>query len=421
MQADIIIKNIKECVTLNNHLKNDVKEFMNDPKIIPNAGIAVKNGKILEIDKTKTIEEKYTSALEYSGDNLVALPGFVDPHTHIVFAKEREKEFEMRIQGKSYKEISLADGGIRSSVRHLRNTGKKELYSESLKRIDNMLRLGTTTIEAKSGYGLSTESEVKMLEVIQELNQKHPVDIEATFLGAHEYPDEYRDNKEKYIEILIEEMLPKIAENNLAKYCDVFTEDHVFNIEESKRILKKAIELGFKIRMHADELEPLGGAELAAELNANSADHLIAVSQKGIEALSESETIPIFLPATCFSLGLDKYAPAQKFLEKNKGFALATDCNPGSSFTESMPFVISLACLKMKLSVSEALYAACYFSAKSLELENKIGRLASGFNADITLWDMNSYRSLPYHVASLSPKFVFKNGKAVVENYCLTY
>jgi len=270
----------------------------------------------------------------------VVMPGFVDPHTHPVFYHTRENEFEMRIMGKSYVEISQTGGGIRSSIAAVRQASFDELYSLAKKRIVKMIGQGTTTLEAKSGYGLSTESEIKMLEVIHDLKKDLPIDIVPTFMGAHEFPLEYKDNREEYIRILKEEMMPLVAERNLAEYCDIFTEDHVYNIEQSRDILLRAKELGFKIRMHADEIKPIGGAELAAEIGAVTAEHLGAASDRGIIAMLDNGVIAVLLPGTIFSLGMKNYARARDMIEAGLPVAIATDFNPGSCFCESMDVYI---------------------------------------------------------------------------------
>jgi len=344
------------------------------------------------------------------------MPGFVDPHTHPIFVKTRENEFEIRILGKSYQEISQSGGGIRSSINDVRKASKAELVELGLKRITKMLEMGTTTIEAKSGYGLSVESEIKMLEAIQKIDKISEMDIIPTFLGAHEFPEEYKNNQEEYIRILIDEMLPEVKKRNLAEYCDIFCEKHVFNVEQSRRILSEAKKLGFKIRMHADELEPIGGAELAAEIGAVTADHLVAVLDNGIQKLKEADVIPILLPATTFSLGLKRYAPARKMTDSGLPIALATDFNPGSCHCDSMQTVISLACIEMGLLPSEAITASTINAAYSLELGDKIGSIEVGKQADILIMDMPSYKYLPYHLGSNCVEMLIKKGRVVFNN-----
>lgn len=340
-------------------------------------------------------------------------PGFVDPHTHPVFNETRELEYEMRVMGKSYMEIAEAGGGIRSSVRSLRSASPVELKMKVKKRLDRFLQYGTTTIEAKSGYGLSKESELNSLRLLKEIAQDHPLDIKTTFLGAHEYPDEYRDNHEKYIDILINEMIPQVVREGLADYCDVFCEEGVFSVDESRRILEVAKFLGLGLRLHAEEFKPIGGAQLAAKLGALSADHLVAINDDGILALKEENVVPVLLPATTFFLGSDKYAPGRKMWDVGLQVAVATDFNPGSSMTQSMPFVITLACLKLKLTPLEALQASTINAAKSLRIEEIVGSLESGKQADFIIWKFNRYQGIPYFLAFQSVQQVWKKGVKV--------
>jgi len=344
---------------------------------------------------------------------MLVTPGFVDPHTHPVFAATREMEFELRSMGKTYLDIAAAGGGIRSSVRNFHNADPAVIKDLVRRRLDEALKFGVTTIEAKSGYGLTTESEIKMLKAIQMINEISDMEIIPTFLGAHEYPEEYKNDHEKYIDILINEMMPQVKEQNLAEYCDIFCEEHVFTVSESRRILNAAKELGFKIRFHADELEPIGGAELAAEVNAISADHLVAISDEGIQRLKEADVIPILLPATTFSLGLKKYAPARKMIEAGLPVALSTDFNPGSCNCDSQQFVTSLACLQMKMIPSEAINAITINAAFALERGNVIGSLEVGKQADIIILDMPTYQYLPYHLGSNTVETVIKKGKII--------
>lgn len=414
-KVDLIIKNAKQLLTLKSDGPKTGSEMQN-LGIIQNGAVAILGEKIAGVGTTKEITESFISEDVIDVDGKIVMPGFVDAHTHPVFVNTRENEFEMRIQGKSYQEISQSGGGIRASINDVRNATKEKLVALGLKQVDKMLEMGTTTIEAKSGYGLSTASEIKMLEAIREVDKISEMDIIPTFLGAHEFPDEYKDNPEEYIRILINEMLPEVKKRNLAEYCDIFCEKHVFNIEQSRRILSEAKKLGFKIRMHADELEPIGGAELAAEIGAVTADHLVAVSDNGIQKMKEADVIPILLPATTFSLGLKKYAPARKMIDYGLPVALATDFNPGSCHCDSMQTVISLACIEMGLLPSEAITASTINAAYSLELGNTIGSIEVGKQADILIMDMPSYKYLPYHLGSSCTETVIKKGKIVFQN-----
>jgi len=386
--VDIIIKNASQLVTAASDIPKTGVELQN-LGIIEDGALGIFSGIISCIGKTNEILESYTAKTIIDASHKVVMPGFVDPHTHPIFVKTRENEFEMRLQGKSYKEISQTGGGIRASIKDVREASLEKLIELGLKRINKMLEMGTTTIEAKSGYGLTTESELKMLKAIQMINEISDMDIIPTFLGAHEYPEEYKDDHEKYIDILINEMLPEVKAQNLAGYCDIFCEEHVFTVSESRRILNAAKELGFKIRFHADELEPIGGAELAAEIGAMSADHLVAISDEGIRKLKEASVIPILLPATTFSLGLTKYAPARKMIDAGLPVALATDFNPGSCNCDSQQLVASLACLQMKMLPAEAVNAITINAAHSLERGKLVGSLEVGKQADVNTGHAN--------------------------------
>ncbi len=414
MQADLLIINAKELLTLKGSRSPRKGDEMNDLAIVNQGAIAIKDGLIAAVGTTEEILRDWEGDV-FDAQNQIVMPGFVDPHTHPVFVNTRENEFEMRIQGKSYVEISLSGGGIRSSIAAVREASEDELYELSLKRIKRMISCGTTTLEAKSGYGLSTESELKMLRVIKRLQQELPIEIVATFMGAHEFPVEYKDNHAEYIRILKEEMMPKVAEENLATYCDIFTEDHVYSIEESRDVLTHAKKLGFHIRMHADEIEPIGGAELAAEMGAVSADHLGAASDEGIRAMRDAGVIAVVLPGTIFSLGMKSYARARKMIEEGLPVALATDYNPGSCNCDSIPMIITIATLQMKMSVAEAITAATINAAHSLEMGDVTGSIEVGKQADVLVMDMPSYRYLPYHFGSSDVMKVFKKGKLIYD------
>ena len=413
MQADLIISHAFQLLTLKGSDQARSGSAMAELGIIEDGAIAVRDGFIIGVDKTEILNEKFTCKHEIDASGMVVMPGFVDPHTHPVFVNSREDEFEMRIKGKSYVEISRSGGGIRSSVDSVRKASEQELFDLAEKRIWKIIGQGTTTLEAKSGYGLSTESELKMLRVIKRLNDKLPIDIVSTFMGAHEFPEEFKLDKRKYIRILKEEMIPAVAHKKLAEYCDIFTEKHVFNIDQSREILVIAKEHGFRIRMHADEIEPIGGAELAAELGAVSADHLGAASDQGIEAMRKGGVIAILLPGTIFSLGMSSYARARKMIDSGLSVALATDYNPGSCNCDSMQFIITLATLQMKMSVAEAITASTFNAACTLERQHEIGSLEVGKMADILIMDMPSYRYLPYHFGSNNVAKVLKRGEII--------
>jgi len=405
MKSAKIVRNIGELVTYDSD-----SESM---KVYHNVEMVFADGAIREIGK-----DLYSPELEVVNANgALVTPGFVDAHTHPVFNETREMEYEMRIMGKSYMEIAAAGGGIRSSVRSLQSADYMELKEKVRQRLDSFLRFGTTTIEAKSGYGLSTESELMSLRLLKELDDEHPVDVKRTFLGAHEYPDEYRENHDAYIDLIIEEMLPKVVREGLAKFCDVFCEEGVFSVRESRRVLEAAKFLGLGVRMHAEEFKPIGGVQLAAKLGAISADHLTAISDEGIDALIEGNVIPILLPATTFFLGSDHYAPGRKMWDRGLPVAIATDFNPGSSMTQSMPLVITIACLKLKLSPLEALQAATYNAARSLAMESAAGSLEPDKQADFVIWKFDRYQGIPYYLGFQSVKSVWKKGLEAWKNF----
>jgi len=416
-KATLIITNIGQLITMQGpvpRLRDDMKNI----GLVENGAVAVAGEEILAAGKAEDVERDVElaegcQAIDAKGS--VVTPGLIDPHTHPVFSKTRQKEFEMRILGKSYQEIAAAGGGIRSSVRDLRETSVADLTKRTAKTLDNLLRQGVTTIEAKSGYGLSTEAEIKSLEIIRNLNETQPLDLIPTFLGAHEVPDEYRDKRSEYIDLLINEMMPKVREQNLAEFCDIFTEDEVFNIEESRRIMSAAKEQGFKLKFHAEELGPTGGANLAAELGAISADHLVHITDHGINAMAESGTAAVLLPGTCFSLNGTQYAPARKMIEAGVIVALSTDCNPGSSYTESLSMMITLAALKYGMTAAESLSAVTVNAACAVDRGGKIGQLLPGLPADVVVWDMEDYRELPYHYGVNLVKKVIKRGKMVLK------
>ena len=377
--------------------------------------IVIESAKIKAIDREESLLKQFPDAERIDGEQCWALPGFVDPHTHPVFAKTREEEFEMRIQGRSYEEIAAAGGGIRNSVRALRKTSFDELVELTYWRVREFLDYGTTTIEAKSGYGLSLEDELKSLRVLKHVASLLPITIVPTFLGAHEVPDEYRSRREAYLDLIIKEMIPRVAEEKLAVFCDVFTEKDVFSVQESEKILIAAKDYGLIPKLHADELSYLGGAELAARVRAISADHLVQISDEGIQAMKEAEVIPVLLPGTTFFLGKPHYAPARKMIDAGLPIALATDYNPGSSFTQNMSLITSIACIQMKVQPAEALWAATLGAARAIARENELGSLEPGKKADLTLHQVPNYQYLPYHYGMNHVRKVIKEGRVVVQ------
>jgi len=417
IKSTLLIRNAKQLLTLSSHSKGPrIEEQMEDLGIIEDGAVAIRDDRIVAVGKTAEVLsnidiDKNTKIID--AESRVVSPGFVDPHTHPVFASTREEEFELRIRGKSYQEISEAGGGIRSSVRQLRECSKEELIKLALPRLGRFLSHGTTTIEAKSGYGLSLKDEIKSLEVIKELNEIHPVDLIPTFLGAHQIPDEYQNKRDEYIDLLATDVIPEVAERKLALFCDVFCEKGVFDLEESQRILETAEKYGLKARLHADQLTAFGGAELAAKVKAVSADHLENISDQGIEKMREAGVIAILLPGATFSLGLREYAPARKMIDSGLAVALATDFNPGSSMTQSMPIILSLSCVMMKMTPAETITASTINSACSVDKGDVIGSLEPGKKADLIIWEMQNYQAIPYHFGVNLVHQVIKNGEVV--------
>ena len=411
------MENIGQLITMRGPVPRRGRDLA-DIGLIEKGFVAVSADKIAAVGSMKEISGQIDPAENcqvISCENRVVTPGLIDPHTHPVFVGTREAEFEMRLAGKSYMEIARAGGGIRSTVRRLRETDEKTLFREARKTVDTLMSFGITSIEAKSGYGLSTEAEIKMLEVIRQLNEQGPMDLYPTFMGAHEIPDEFRQDRRGYIDLILKEMIPAIAENSLALFCDVFCEEGVFTAEESREILMAAKKAGMRPKLHADELKGTGGAELAVEVGAISADHLGCISNRGIRRMAVSDTVAVLLPGTTFALGLEAYAPARKMVDEGVIVALSTDCNPGSSMTESLPMIISLAALKLKMTAAESLSAVTVNAACAIGRGNDLGRLDTGLPADITIWEMNDYRELPYHYGVNLVDKVIKNGKMVVE------
>ena len=340
-------------------------------------------------------------------------PGFVDPHTHPVFLDGREDEFAMRSQGATYEQITAAGGGIVNSIEGVRKASEAELISRVETRMDRCLKLGTTTVECKSGYGLNKESELKSLKVIDEVNRSHDIDLIATFMGAHAFPPEFKDKHTDYVDMICDDMIPEVEKQGIAIFNDVFCENGYFTLEQTRRILNTGSKHGLVPRIHADEFEDSGAAELAGETNSISADHLMVVSEKGIQTMTENNVIATLLPGTTFFLGKSTYAPYEKFKKAGVDVALATDYNPGSCHIQSMPFILSLACIYMKMPVLDAIKAGTYTAAKSLLLEDEIGSIEPGKKADILVWNIQRAVQIPYLVSDHPIHSVLKNGHSV--------
>lgn len=410
-EIDLIIKNAEELLTLSLSSREE-----SGLGIIRNGAVAIKEGRIFWIGKTEELSEKLflnRKGREIDATGKVVVPGLIDSHTHLIFAGSRENEFEQRIQGLSYLEIAERGGGILSTVEATRKASFDELLLLGKKRLDRMLSKGITTLEAKSGYGLSLQDELKILKVMKALQENHPIEIVPTFLGAHTVPREFRDARTRYIDLLTKEMIPKVAQERLAKFCDVFCEEKAFTVEESKKILETGKQYGLKPKIHADQLSPGGGAELAAEVNAFSADHLEYVSQEGIKKMAEKGVTAVLLPGASFFLSMKKYPPARDMIEQGVPVSLATDLNPGSSMTESLPLMMTMGCTMFKMTPKEVIQATTVHAAKSIGREKEIGSLEVGKQADILLLDIPNYRYLPYHFGVDHVEKVIKKGKVV--------
>jgi len=376
---------------------------MNDLGIIDKGVVSVKDGKISYVGK-----ESRDAEYMIDTEERIVMPGFVDPHTHLVFAGAREDEFELRLKGKSYQEIAKRGGGINSTVKATRKASKDELISLAKKRLDYALEWGTTTMEVKSGYGLNLEDEIKMLEVMNELDEIHSISIVPTFLGAHAFPGE--QSREEYIDTLLNEAIPKAK--NLAKFCDVFCEDGFFTAVESKQILERGKQFGMKPKIHADELNSSGGSEVAGGVGAISADHLVHPSDRGLNMTKEAGTIAVLLPGTTFFLD-SEVAPARKIMDYGIPIAVGSDFNPGSCTILAMPIIIGLACLVLGLTPAEALVSATINAAYAIGLGERIGSLEVGKDADIIVLDVKAYQEIPYWFGHNPVSVVIKKGKIV--------
>lgn len=411
-KVDLLIKNANELVTP----RSVSKQYgPRDLTVLSNGAVSVDEGRIIAVDKTSTIEQHFKSETVIDASRKLVTPGFVDAHTHVVFAGTREEEFKSRLQGLGYMEILAKGGGILKTVRETRKASKRQLIETARKTLDLMLKHGTTTVEIKSGYGLTTEDEIKCLEAAQELDREHSIDVVTTFLGAHAVPPEYKNETNGYVSLITEEMIPKIAEERLAEFCDVFCENGAFNIEQSRRILKTGKEFGLRPKIHADELSSLGGAELAASVKATSADHLLFASNKGLKAMIKEGVIPVLLPLASFSLMTGKYADAREIIRMGGITALGTDFNP-SCWSESMQIAIAFACRELRLTQTEAIAAATIGAARAIGRSRDVGSLEKGKRADIVIFNIPNHKFLGYKFGVNLVHKVLKNGKVVIDS-----
>lgn len=414
--ADILVHSAQIC-TIPDPGEPKHGEVLGNLGRIDDGAIAIQAGKIVALGKTADLRPQVAAAEQIDAAGKVVTPGFVDPHTHMPWIGDRANEFEMRVVGAGYMDIMAAGGGIMSTVRTVRKATVDELVAANLPRLDRMIAHGTTTVEMKTGYGLTTADELKQLDAIDQLDKTHPIDIVATFLGAHAVPAEYWGRTDAYVELVVEEMLPAVADWSQAHhrplFCDVFCETNVFDLNQSRRILSRAKELGFALKIHADEFERLGGAQLACELGAISVDNLVTTSREDISALGKSRTIAVSLPGTSFGLGHRDYTPAKEILAAGGALALATDFNPGACWCESMQFIIALATRYLQLTPAQALSAATLNAAYAIGRGDKAGSLAVGRPADLIVLDIPNYRHLGYRFGTNLVETVIKGGKIV--------
>lgn len=429
MHADLLIHNAAQLLTCASSTGPKRGPALAELGLIEDGALAIAGGEIVAVGATADLlaqldDPDSTLLLDASGK--VVLPGFVDPHTHLLWAGDRANEFERRIAGATYMQIMQAGGGIMSTVRATRAATLDELIAQTLPRLDAMMAHGTTTAEVKTGYGLDLDSELKMLDAIRLLDEEHPMDLVPTFLGAHAVPAEYQGRTDAYVDLVVNEMLPAVADLVYtvetesgsyqirgADFCDVFCEAGVFDIAQSRRILEAARALGLGLKLHADEFAPIGGATLAAELGATSADHLVSTTDEQLAALAASHTIAVSLPGTPFGLGHHDYTRARCLVDMNGALALASDLNPGTSWCESMQFIIALACRYLKLTPAEAINAATINAAYALNLGAHLGSLEAGKQADVLILDIPDYRHLGYRYGTNLVETVIKRGEVI--------
>lgn len=414
--GNLIIKDAAELVTCSGNQAKSGKD-MSDLQLIQGGTLVIKEGIITHVGSADEVmcqvEEEEYEIINAAGKSV--LPGFVDSHTHFVFGGYRAEEFSWRLQGVDYMEIMNRGGGIISTVKATRKASQGSLVQSGYDRLTSMMTYGVTTVEGKSGYGLDLETEIKQLEAMKLIQENHPMDVVTTYMGAHAVAPEYKGRPDEMIDDIIQQVLPIIKKRDLAEFCDVFTEENVFTVDQSRRLLNAAAEMGFKLKMHADEIVPLGGAELAAEVGAVSADHLLQASDKGVKAMAEEGVVATLLPGTAFSLR-EKYARARHMIDAGCAVALASDFNPGSCHTESIPLIIALATLYMGMTPEETIMALTINGAAALDRTDTIGSLDVGKKGDVVILKEPSYHFLAYHIGVNTVERVIKNGKIVIDN-----
>ena len=419
MTKPLFVRRAAQLVTLRGTSESPVSgKRMSDLGIIEDGSVWVEDGTIRYVgrdsDVLVQVGERLSEACQIDARGKVVTPGLVDPHTHVVFAGSRENEFEMRLSGATYMEIMNAGGGIHSTTQATRNASEEQLYQETLPRLDRFLQHGVTTVEAKSGYGLSLEHELKQLRVAKRLDDDHPVDIVSTFMGAHAVPEAHKDDPDRFVDIVIHEMIPKVAESGLAEFNDVFCELGVFTPEQSERILTAGKEHGLLPKIHADEIEPYRGAETAARVGAVSADHLLRASDAGMKQMADAGVVAVLLPGTAFFL-MTETANARKMIDAGVPVALSTDRNPGSSPTESLPFIMNLGCLSMNMTPAEVITAATINAAHAIKRGHVIGSIETGKQGDLVIFDAPNVAYMQYNYAVNLVDTVVKKGEVVVK------
>ncbi|MBL7994581.1 imidazolonepropionase [bacterium] len=401
MKIDLLIANARQLVFFEN----------GQLRTIENGSVACANGLITWFGPAEAAPQEFEPVETLEAADCITLPGLIDSHTHTIFAGSREDEFELKLKGATYQEIAARGGGIKNTMRATRKATRDELTATGLERLRNAIAFGITTIEIKSGYGLSFDDEIKMLEVIRSLRSLVPIDIASTFLGAHTLPPEFSENRQDYIGLICEKMIPYIAENKLAEFCDAFCEAGVFSIDETRTVFETAKHYGLKLKLHADQLTNSGGAELCAEMGAVSADHLETISERGIDALAKSNVVAGLLPGCSFFLHV-QYPPVLKMIEAGIPIALATDFNPGSCMTQNLQMIMSIACTQMRMSPAEVVRAVTVNAARALD-RNDIGNIKTGMKADFALFRAPNYQFIPYNFAQNHISHVVKNGKII--------
>jgi imidazolonepropionase len=414
MQADLLIHNAAQLLTLASPGGPKRGAAMRELGIIPGGAVAIRDGLIVATGPTGQLAHQVRAERTIDAEGRVLMPGFVDPHTHLVWAGARAGEFEMRVAGATYMEIMAAGGGIMSTVRETRASTSDNLVAQTRPRLDRALAHGTTTVEIKTGYGLNLSDELKQLDAIERLREGFPGTVVPTFLGAHAIPAEYKGRPDEYVGLIVNEMLPAVAAlDDPPPFCDVFCEDGAFTLDQSRRVLEAARDLGFGLKIHVDEFKPLGGTRLAVELGAVSADHLVCTPPDEIELLARSDTIAVALPGTPFGLGHHEYTPARALIDAGGTVALATDCNPGTCWCENMQFMVALACRAMSMTPAEAISAATINAAHALGLGDTVGSLEPGKRADMILLDAPSYPHLCYRFGTNLVRTVIAGGQIV--------